>query len=125
MYRFESKLPENKLPWFSVELSEIVLVMLHNVMRHDQINVACSTEIKIPRSLYEMPVPALPWLLSNNFHSIIMKHVIGANDPVIEAFYVVLNWFEMSVYFIQFGSVKYNYSLLQEYFAPLTSVLFY
>ena len=46
-----------------------------------------------------------------------MKHVIGAHDPVIEAFYVVLNWFEMSVYFIQFGSVKFNYSLLQEYFA--------
>ena len=46
---------------------------------------------KIPRNPYEMPVPALPWLLSNNFHSIIMKHVIGANDTVIEAFYVVLN----------------------------------
>ena len=43
-----------------------------------------------------------------------MKHVIGVNDPVIEAFYVVLNWFEMSVYFIQFGSVRFNYSLLQE-----------
>ena len=56
------------------------------------------------------PCPA--WLLSNSFHSIIIKHVIGANDPVIEAFYVVLNWFEMSVYFIQFGSVKFNYSLL-------------
>ena len=63
------------------------------------------------------PCPALPWLLSNNFHSIIMKHVIGANDPVIEAFYVVLNWFEMSVYFNQFGSVGFNYSLLQESFA--------
>ena len=64
-----------------------------------------------------MPVSALPWLLSNNFHSIIMKHVIGANGPVIEAFYVVLNWFQMSVYFVQFGSVKFNYRLLQEYFA--------